>query len=126
MKRTGQRPLVTGAVSKEAAAGVGGLLGAAGAVVLGLGTDPVTTALGIGNIGLYAGLYTYLKPRSEINTWVGAVVGAIPPVMGWTAAGGSVMDAEAVLMGGCRVDKSPVTVATLLIPTSCLRPFPLR
>jgi len=99
MKRTGQRPLVTGAVSKEAAAGVGGLLGAAGAVVLGLGTDPVTTALGIGNIGLYAGLYTYLKPRSEINTWVGAVVGAIPPVMGWTAAGGSVMDAEAVLMG---------------------------
>jgi len=67
--------------------------------MLGLGTDPITTMLGIGNIGLYAGLYTYLKPRSEINTWVGAVVGAIPPVMGWTAAGGSLMDAEAVLLG---------------------------
>lgn len=67
--------------------------------MLALGTDPTTTLLGIGNIGLYAGLYTYLKPRSEINTWVGAVVGAIPPVMGWTAAGGSLMDAEAVLLG---------------------------
>lgn len=99
MKRTGNRPLVTGAVSKEMAVGLGCLTGTSGGVMLGLGTDPVTTMLGIGNIGLYAGLYTYLKPRSEINTWVGAVVGAIPPVMGWTAAGGSLYDAEAILLG---------------------------
>ena len=39
-------------------------------------------ALGVGNIGLYAGVYTYLKPRSEINTLVGAVVGAVLPLMG--------------------------------------------
>ena len=99
MKRTGNRPLVTGAVSKDVALGLGCLTGASGGLILGLGTDPVTAVLGIGNIGLYAGLYTFLKPRSEINTWVGAVVGAIPPVMGWTAAGGSIMDAEAVLLG---------------------------
>lgn len=99
MKRTGNRPLVTGAVSKDIALGLGCLTGASGGLILGLGTDPVTTVLGVGNIGLYAGLYTFLKPRSEINTWVGAVVGAIPPVMGWTAAGGSIMDAEAVLLG---------------------------
>jgi protoheme IX farnesyltransferase len=99
MKRTCNRPLVTGALSRDVAAGLGCLAGASGGAILGLGTDPVTTALGIGNIGLYAGLYTYLKPRSEINTWIGAVVGAVPPVMGWTAAGGSIMDAEAVLLG---------------------------
>mmetsp|Transcript_24733 Transcript_24733/g.53351 ORF Transcript_24733/g.53351 Transcript_24733/m.53351 type:complete len:489 (+) Transcript_24733:100-1566(+) len=99
MKRTGNRPLVTGAVTKEMAVGLGCLTGASGGLMLGLGTDPITTMLGIGNIGLYAGLYTYLKPKSEINTWVGAVVGAIPPVMGWTAAGGSLMDAEAILLG---------------------------
>ena len=99
MKRTGNRPLVTGVVSKEMAVGLGCLTGASGGLMLGLGTDPITTMLGLGNIGLYAGLYTYLKPRSEINTWVGAVVGAIPPVMGWTAAGGSLLDAEAIMLG---------------------------
>mmetsp|Transcript_6185 Transcript_6185/g.9327 ORF Transcript_6185/g.9327 Transcript_6185/m.9327 type:complete len:474 (-) Transcript_6185:70-1491(-) len=99
MKRTGNRPLVNGSVSKQAAIGLGCLTGSTGGILLGLGTDPITTMLGVGNIGLYAGLYTYLKPRSEINTWVGAVVGAIPPVMGWTAAGGSILDPEAVLLG---------------------------
>jgi len=99
MKRTGNRPLVNGSVSKQAAIGLGCLTGSTGGILLGLGTDPITTMLGVGNIGLYAGLYTYLKPKSEINTWVGAVVGAIPPVMGWTAAGGSILDPEAVLLG---------------------------
>jgi len=79
--------------------GLGCATGGSSALLLHLGTDPVTTALGLANIGLYAGLYTYLKPRSEANTWVGAVVGAVPPVMGWTAAGGSALDAEALLLG---------------------------
>ncbi|EJK43897.1 hypothetical protein THAOC_37615 [Thalassiosira oceanica] len=99
MKRTAARPLVTGAVSPGAAVGLGCATGGSGALLLHLGTDPVTTSLGLANIGLYAGLYTYLKPRSEANTWVGAVVGAVPPVMGWTAAGGSALDAEALLLG---------------------------
>ena len=47
-----------------------------------------TAALGAANIGLYAGVYTPLKVVSIANTWVGAVVGAIPPLMGWTAAAG--------------------------------------
>ncbi|KAL3799788.1 hypothetical protein HJC23_010438 [Cyclotella cryptica] len=99
MKRTGNRVLVTGALTKEAAVSWGCFTGVSGALLLGMGTDPVTTLLGVGNIGLYSGLYTYMKPRSEWNTWVGAIVGALPPVMGWTAAGGSLMDAEAVLLG---------------------------
>ncbi|MEM9765799.1 MAG: UbiA family prenyltransferase, partial [Pseudomonadota bacterium] len=38
-----------------------------------------------------AGVYTCLKPRSELNTWVGAVVGAVPPLIGWAAAGESLL-----------------------------------
>ena len=48
----------------------------------------LTAALGAANIGLYAGLYTPLKVVSIANTWVGAIVGAIPPLMGWAAAAG--------------------------------------
>jgi protoheme IX farnesyltransferase len=56
--------------------------------------------LGLGNIGLYAGLYTYMKPRSIYNTWVGAIVGAIPPVIGWSAAtSGSLLDFDAIILG---------------------------
>jgi len=100
MKRTQQRPLVTGALSTNQAMTAATVWGCSGVGLLAFGTDPVTTALGAGNTVLYAGLYTYMKRFSIYNTWVGAVVGAVPPVMGWTAAtGGSFMDTEALLLG---------------------------
>ena len=100
MKRTQQRPLVTGALTPAAATTAAAAWGTAGTGLLLACTDPVTAALGAGNIALYAGAYTYMKPRSVYNTWVGAVVGAIPPVMGWTAAtGGSLLDVQALLLG---------------------------
>jgi len=100
MKRTRTRPLPQGVLSLPTAKVLGTGFGIAGGGILLAGTDTVTAGLGVANILLYAGAYTYLKPRSEINTWVGAVVGAIPPVMGWTAAGGSLLDLEAMLLGG--------------------------
>ena len=66
--------------------------------VLFITTNPITTALGLFNIFLYAPIYTMTKPRHEINTWVGAIVGAIPPVMGWTASGGSLLDPESIFL----------------------------
>jgi len=99
MMRTCKRPLPTGAVSPAAALGYAGTTAAAGVGVLAAATNPVTAALGAANIALYAGPYTLLKPVSEWNTWVGALVGAIPPLMGWTAAGGSVLDAAPLLLG---------------------------
>jgi heme o synthase len=51
----------------------------------------VTALLGAGNIVLYAGLYTWSKRLSIANTWIGAIVGAVPPVMGWTASGGHLL-----------------------------------
>lgn len=64
-----------------------------------LAVNPLTGALGALNIFLYTCCYTPLKRLSIINTWVGAVVGAIPPIMGWTAATGA-LDPGALLLGG--------------------------
>eukprot|EP00536_Pseudo-nitzschia_multiseries_P003071 jgi/Psemu1/295096/fgenesh1_pm.43_\ len=100
MKRTQQRPLVTGALTVREAKVAATAWGVGGTTLLAVGTDPVTALLGLTNIGLYAGLYTYMKPRSVYNTWVGAVVGAIPPVMGWTAAtSGGLLDLDAIILG---------------------------
>jgi heme o synthase len=100
MKRTHMRPLVQGRLTVHQAMWAASLWGITGTGVLAMCTDPVTTALGVSNMGLYAGVYTYLKQHSIYNTWVGAVVGAIPPVMGWTAAtGGHVWDVNALLLG---------------------------
>ena len=76
------------ALFAEFAATFAGVAGGAGASALAV-LDPVASALAVGNMALYAGAYTSLKPKSEINTWVGAVVGGVPPLIGWAAAGGS-------------------------------------
>ena len=47
--------------------------------------NPLTGLIGGANILLYTALYTPMKRYSIVNTWVGSVVGALPPVMGWTA-----------------------------------------
>lgn len=62
--------------------------GVPGVALLTLAVNPITGFLGALNIFLYTCCYTPLKRLSITNTWVGAVVGAIPPVMGWTAATG--------------------------------------
>lgn len=64
-----------------------------------LQTNWLTASLGVANIGLYAGVYTPLKMISPVNTWVGALVGAIPPLMGWAAASGG-LDVGAGIYAG--------------------------
>lgn len=91
MARTRMRPLVRHAITPLHAAGFAAVTGIAGPVILWTMTNPTTAMLGAANIVLYAGLYTWLKRKHVINTWVGAVVGAIPPVMGWTACGGHLL-----------------------------------
>ena len=64
--------------------------GSLGLTILTAGVNPLTAALGAFNVGLYTLVYTPMKRYSIANTWVGSVVGAIPPVMGWTACTGSI------------------------------------
>jgi len=100
MARTAKRPLPSGRISREHAIAFASTTGVAGVTTLALGTNPVTAGLGAATIGLYTLVYTPLKPRHYLNTWVGAVVGALPPVMGLTAAGSSPFCVEALVLGG--------------------------
>lgn len=86
MSRTRNRPLVRGLVSKRAALLFAMATGLLGTGVLWYGVNPTTAVLGASNIALYAFAYTPLKRMHPVNTWVGAIVGAIPPLMGWCAA----------------------------------------
>lgn len=87
--RTRVRPLVTRRISPFHAAIFGAVCAVVGAATLYLGCNATTAALGVGNLVLYAAVYTASKRFTVWNTWIGAVVGAITPLMGWTATGGS-------------------------------------
>ncbi|CAD7698603.1 unnamed protein product [Ostreobium quekettii] len=89
MARTASRPLPSGRMAAGHALCFAVAAGAAGIVILGWKTNALTAGLGAANIALYAGAYTALKRVTPWNTWVGAVVGAIPPLMGWAAASGT-------------------------------------
>ena len=95
MARTRNRPLVRRALSPLHALLFAAITGTAGTLTLLLFVNPTTAALAAANIALYAGPYTTPKRRTIWNTWIGAVVGAIPPLMGWTACGGALWPTSA-------------------------------
>lgn len=97
MNRTCKRPLPAGKVTRGHALAFGAATAATSTAILAAGCNPLVASLGLFNIGLYALVYTPMKTRSEWNTWVGSLVGAIPPVMGWAAATGSAIAPEAAL-----------------------------
>jgi len=88
MHRTRSRPLPSGRVRPDQAARWGLSSALAGLAILGVGTNWLTTCLSLFVILLYVGIYTPLKVRTPFNTVVGAVCGAVPPMMGWAAAAG--------------------------------------
>jgi len=98
MDRTRQRPVPIGAVSRPHAAFVGGMAVVVSVAILGVMTNGLTAMLGGVNVLLYVVVYTPLKPVSTMNTLVGAVVGGIPPMMGWAAVGGG-LSAGAWVLG---------------------------
>jgi len=98
MERTKRRPLPSGKCSKNMALGLALTSGVCGIGALALTGSGTAAQLGAGNIALYAGIYTPLKQRSEFNTWVGALVGGIPPLIGWAAAGESLYASDPWLL----------------------------
>jgi protoheme IX farnesyltransferase len=88
MSRTRTRPFVTGRLPLAATIAIGCALGAAGLAELTLFVNPLAAGLSALTLVIYAFVYTPLKRVSEINTLVGAVPGALPPLIGAAAATG--------------------------------------
>lgn len=86
MERTFRRPLPSGRITLSAAFMAGSTMGLAGVLILGLTCGPIPAALSLLTLALYVLAYTPLKTISTLNTLVGAVPGAMPPLIGWTAA----------------------------------------
>jgi protoheme IX farnesyltransferase len=88
MRRTARRPLPSGRLAPAEAALFGGAISAAGLAILALAANATAAAVALATLVLYVFVYTPLKPRTTLNTAVGAVPGALPPVIGWAAATG--------------------------------------
>jgi heme o synthase len=95
MPRTRNRPLPAGRLQAGDAMGFGLALALGGMAYLATTVNLLTALLGAATIGLYVFVYTPLKRVTSLNTIVGAVPGAVPPVMGFTAACGT-LTAEAM------------------------------
>lgn len=85
MVRTATRPVVQGIITPKEAYSFAAISGSIGCGILYFGVNPTVAGLGLLNIILYSWIYTSLKRKSILNTWLGAIVGAIPPLMGWAA-----------------------------------------
>jgi len=89
MRRTANRPLPAGRLAPAWALGFGVLLSAAGALDLALAVNALSSLLALLTLGSYLAFYTPLKRRTPLCTLVGAFPGAMPPLIGWAAARGS-------------------------------------
>ena len=90
MQRTADRPLPAGRLAPPWALAAGFVYGIIGVSVLALWTTPMTTVLSGLSLVLYVGVYTPMKRHSPLALAVGAIPGAAPPLLGWTAATGTV------------------------------------
>jgi protoheme IX farnesyltransferase len=99
MTRTAGRPVASGRISQRAAVLVGCAETAAGLLALWLGVNGIATLLTGLTVFLYVCLYTPLKMVTPQTTWVGAVAGAMPPLIGYAALTGRVSIPGLVLFG---------------------------
>ena len=98
MQRTRARPLPSGQMSRTHALAFAILTTDLGIAILWVFVNPLTAVLGLANVLIYLLAYTPLKSRTSLNTLVGAICGALPPMMGWAAASGR-LGAGAWLLG---------------------------
>lgn len=90
MRRTAGRPLPAGEMRPLTVLFLGACLSVIGMIWLSMKVNNITGFLGALTLGTYIFVYTPLKRLTPLNTLVGAVPGALPPLMGWTAAHGEV------------------------------------
>ena len=99
MRRTRARPIPVGRVTAREGTWFGGTLSTIGLVELALGVNVMSAAVAAFTLCSYVLVYTPLKRRTSLAMLVGAVPGALPPVIGWAAATGSIALGAWVLFG---------------------------
>jgi protoheme IX farnesyltransferase len=103
MTRTSNRPLPTGRLRTIPATIYTAVLGVAGSTLLHVMFNPTAALVGVVTWLLYVLVYTPMKTRSAWNTTVGAIAGALPVLIGYTATGGSIADVTGWLLVGVLV-----------------------
>ncbi|KAL1140490.1 hypothetical protein AAG570_000422 [Ranatra chinensis] len=99
MARTRNRLLVRYVITPLHALGFASVCALTGGLTLYYGVNGLTATLGLANLLLYTSVYTPLKRISILNTWVGSIVGALPPMMGWAGCTGG-LEAGVWVMAG--------------------------
>jgi protoheme IX farnesyltransferase len=97
MRRTRARPLPAGRMDERDVLFIGVLCSGLGLAVLGIVCNPLSALIATITLFTYIGLYTPLKRLSTLNTLVGAIPGALPPVIGYAAASGRIDPPAAAL-----------------------------
>ena len=90
MKRTESRPIPSGRLTPHTVLLIGAITSAGGLIYLALAVNLITALLGAATLCSYLFVYTPLKRITTLNTAIGAIPGALPPLMGWTAARGDI------------------------------------
>jgi heme o synthase len=98
MRRTSRRPIAAGRLRPSTGLWFGTLLSVSGATYLLLAANPLASLLAVATLGTYLFVYTPLKRKTPLSTLVGAFPGAMPPLIGWVAAGGSIANPKAWLL----------------------------
>ncbi len=94
MDRTRGRPIPAGKIKLRHAILFSMMFSLAGVVILVLPGKPLAAVIGLFTLIWYNGVYTPLKRITAFAVFPGALIGALPPLIGWTAAGGSPWDLE--------------------------------
>ncbi|MDO8896327.1 MAG: protoheme IX farnesyltransferase, partial [Bacteroidales bacterium] len=98
MKRTSNRPIPSGRISRSGALIVAIILSVLGSLLIYLGSDFVGFQLGLLALIWYNGIYTPMKRKTAFAVIPGSVIGAIPPVVGWVAGGGELFSSQALIL----------------------------
>ena len=98
MNRTKNRPIPSGKISPADALKIAISLVLLGSLLLYISSGLLAVGLGFLNLLWYNGIYTPLKKRNPLAIIPGSLVGAIPPAIGWVAAGGNIFDSQILII----------------------------
>jgi heme o synthase len=99
MRRTQQRPMADGRLGRGDALLYASVLSVAGLAILAVTVNPLSAWVAFATLVSYAAIYTPLKLKTSFSTVIGAIPGALPPVIGWAAATNNLSQGAWVLFG---------------------------